>query len=278
MKGSKQIAFYLIILMSMSLFLSFCGRTAGEKRKIILATTTSTRDSGLLDFLLPEFTKETGYSVEVVAVGTGQALKLAKDGNADVVLVHDKDEEEKFVLESFGLKRYDVMYNDFVVVGPKIDPAGIKLVSDAGEALKQIAIKEINFISRGDESGTHKFEKKIWNKINIKPSGEWYISAGKGMAEVLTMAEELGGYTISDRATYLSLKEKINLEILFEKSSDLKNEYGVIAVNPKVHPDVNIQGAQALINWLVSQKGQRLIGEYGKDKFGEALFIPDAEK
>ncbi|EYE88224.1 tungsten ABC transporter substrate-binding protein [Fervidicella metallireducens AeB] len=278
MKGSKKFTFHLVIFMSMALFFSSCGKALDKKKSIILATTTSTRDSGLLDFLFPEFTKDTGYAVEVVAVGTGQALKLARDGNADVVLVHAKEEEEKFVSEGFGLKRYEVMYNDFVIVGPKRDPGGIRFVSDAGEALKLIAENKINFISRGDESGTHKFEKKIWNKINIKPSGRWYISAGKGMAEVLAMAEELGGYTITDRATYLSLKEKLNLEILFQKSSDLKNEYGVIAVNPKIHSDANIQGAQNLINWLISQKGQMMIGIYGKDKYGESLFIPDAQK
>jgi tungstate transport system substrate-binding protein len=258
--------------------LSGCGKVAEEKKEITLATTTSTRDSGLLDYLLPEFTKDTGYKVNVVAVGTGQALKLGQDGNADVVLVHSKPDEEKFVAEGYGIKRYQVMYNDFIIVGPESDPAGIKNAKTAAQALKMISEKKATFISRGDDSGTHKFEKRLWKAEKIEPKGDWYISAGRGMGEVLNMADEKKAYAIADRGTYLSMKDKLSLKIIFEKSGDLKNQYGVIAVSPKKYPKINAKGAEAFINWLLSDKGQKEIESYGKEKYGQSLFIPNANK
>jgi tungstate transport system substrate-binding protein len=258
--------------------LSGCGKVAEEKKEITLATTTRTRDSGLLDYLLPEFTKDTGYKVNVVAVGTGQALKLGQDGNADVVLVHSKPDEEKFVAEGYGIKRYQVMYNDFIIVGPESDPAGIKNAKTAAQALKMISEKKATFISRGDDSGTHKFEKRLWKAEKIEPKGDWYISAGRGMGEVLNMADEKKAYAIADRGTYLSMKDKLSLKIIFEKSGDLKNQYGVIAVSPKKYPKINAKGAEAFINWLLSDKGQKEIESYGKEKYGQSLFIPNANK
>jgi tungstate transport system substrate-binding protein len=249
-----------------------------KKKDINLATTTSTQDSGLLDYLLPKFTEETGYKVNVVAVGTGQAIKLGQDGNADVILVHAKADEEKFVAEGYGVKRYQVMYNDFVVVGPEEDPAGIKAAKDASEAVKLIAEKKSAFVSRGDDSGTHKFENKLWKKVGIEPKGDWYISAGKGMGDVLTMASEKKAYTIADRATYLAMRDKLDIKIVFEKSNDLKNQYGVIAVSPEKYPDINKEGAEAFINWLVSEKVQNDIASFGKDKYGESLFVPNANE
>lgn len=266
----------LALLMSFCLF-NGCGQKAEEKKDIILATTTSTRDSGLLDSILPIFTKKTGYKVNVVSVGTGQAIQLGKDGNADVLLVHAKADEEKFVSEGFGVKRYDVMYNDFVIVGPKDDPAGIKNASSAADALKLISNEKKGFVSRGDDSGTHKFEKKLWKADGIEPSGDWYMSAGKGMGDVLLMADEKNAYTIADRATYLSMKDKLSIEIIFEKTGDLKNQYGVILVNLEKYPSINKKGGQAFIDWLISEEGQNIIGEYGKDKYGQNLFTPNAK-
>lgn len=278
MKSMKKIMSLLIAVLTMTAIFAGCAKTAETKKDIILATTTSTKDSGLLDSILPVFEKETGYKVNVLSKGTGEAIKLGQDGNADVLLVHAKADEEKFVEEGYGVKRYDVMYNDFIIVGPESDPAGIKNAKDAAEALKLISEKKASFVSRGDDSGTHKFEKKIWKKMSITPAGDWYISAGKGMGDVLMMADEKKAYTISDRGTYLSMKDKLDLKIVFEKSNDLKNQYGVIAVNPEKNKGVNIKGAEAFANWIISDSTQKLIAEYGKDKYGQGLFIPNASK
>lgn len=284
----KKVMSIILALAMFASVLAGCSQKAAEqkfeqpkvegKKDINLATTTSTQDSGLLDYLLPKFTEETGYNVKVVAVGTGQAIKLGQDGNADVILVHAKADEEKFVSEGYGVKRYQVMYNDFVIVGPENDPAGIKSAKDASEAVKLISEKKSPLVSRGDDSGTHKFEKKLWKNINIEPAGDWYISAGKGMGDVLTMASEKKAYTIADRATYLAMKNKLDLKIGFEKSNDLKNQYGVIAVSPEKYPKINKQGAEAFINWLVSEKVQNDIATFGKDKYGESLFVPNANE
>jgi tungstate transport system substrate-binding protein len=271
----KLLVFFLSFLILLSTV--SCGKQANN-REIILATTTSTRDSGLLDYILPEFEKEYGYKVNVVAVGTGQAIRLGMDGNADVIFVHSKEDEEKFISEGYGIKRYDVMYNDFVILGPKNDRAQIKGISTAKDALKKIYSEKAEFVSRGDESGTHKFEKRLWEKIGINPQGDWYIKVGKGMAETLLMASEKGAYTISDRATYLTLKEKLDLEVLVEGKDDLKNQYGVIAVNPSKNIRINKDGAQCFVKWILSDKTQRLIAEFGKEKFGQSLFIPNAKK
>lgn len=272
----KKLIFFLAFLMLFSLIIG-CDKKVIKKGEITLATTTSTRDSGLLDYILPEFTKDTGYSVNVVAVGTGQALQLGKDGNADVLLVHAKADEEKFVSEGYGVKRYDVMYNDFVILGPNDDPAGIKGASNASEALYMIAENKSPFISRGDDSGTHKFEKKLWKANGIEPAGDWYIEAGDGMGKVILMSDEKNAYTISDRATYLSMKDKLHIEIVFEKASDLKNQYGIIPVSFEKYPEIKKDGAQALVDWMISKKGQDMIREYGKKEYGEGLFTPNAK-
>lgn len=267
----------LIILAVILLFTAFvsCQKTSNNKN-LILATTTSTRDSGLLDYILPKFQEKYGYKVDVVAVGTGQALKLGMDGNADVLLVHAKADEEKFVQEGHGLKRYDVMYNDFVILGPSDDKANIKSEKDAASALKKISESKSNFVSRGDDSGTHKLEKKLWKKNSIEPSGNWYLSIGRGMSETLLMASENKAYTISDRATYLAMKDKLELKVLLENKNDLINQYGVIAVNPNKSNKINAKVAQDFIEWILSEETQKLIGEYGKDKYGQSLFIPNA--
>lgn len=245
---------------------------------IILSTTTSTQDSGLLDEILPDFTQKTGIEVKVVAVGTGAAIKNGQEGNADVLLVHAKADEEKFVAEGYGLERFDVMYNDFVIVGP---PNGPQLPKSPADALKYIAEHQLPFVSRGDDSGTHKKELALWKLAGIDDPGasasEWYQSAGKGMGDVLTMANELKAYTLADRATYLSMKDKLDLVIVVEGDSSLYNQYGVIAVSSEKHPKVNQEGAQAFVDWIISEPTQKLIAEFGKDKFGESLFIPNAK-
>ena len=250
-----------------------------EKKEIILSTTTSTQDSGLLDYLLPEFTKDTGYDVKTVAVGTGQALKMGEDGEADVLLVHAKASEEEFIKASHGLKRFDVMYNDFILIGPKGDVV-VKSNSNAEvlKALQYINDNKMKFVSRGDDSGTHKAELKLWKALNIEPTGDWYISAGKGMGAVIQMADEMKAYTITDRATYLSILDKVDLDIIVEQDPKLYNQYGVIAVNPNKNDKINSAGAEAFVDWILSDKAQELIGQFGVEKYGQPLFIPNAGK
>ncbi|MDD4548962.1 MAG: extracellular solute-binding protein [Syntrophomonadaceae bacterium] len=250
---------------------------APENPQIKMATTTSTQDSGLLDAILPEFTKDTGYEIEVIAVGTGAAIKMGETGDVDVILVHSRAAEDKFVEDGFGVDRKDVMYNDFLFIGPKDDPAGIKGTDDAVAALKAIAEKQATFVSRGDDSGTHKKEVKTWAAAGIEPAGEWYKSVGKGMGDTYRMADEMKGYTLIDRATFLANQDKYELEAMVEGDKLLLNPYGVIAVNPEKYPNVNNDGALAFIEWMTSEKGQKLIGEYGVDEFGQALFVPDAK-
>lgn len=249
---------------------------AAEK-KIILATTTSTQDSGLLDYLLPMFSDETGIKVEVVAVGSGQALQLGQDGNADVLLVHSRAKEDEFMTAGHGTRREDVMYNDFVIVGPESDPAGIKGMTNAVDALKKIMETQSTFLSRGDESGTHTKELSLWKKGEIEPQGDWYVSTGQGMGEVLTMAEEQQGYTLSDRATFLArTKEGIKLAILVEGDKALFNPYGVIAVNPEKNPNIKADFASQFIDWIISLPVQEKISEFGKQDFGQSLFTPSS--
>lgn len=250
---------------------------AAEPEHLILATTTSTQDSGLLDVILPDFEKQFNVKVDVVAVGTGQALKLGQDGNADVLLVHSRAQEDEFMKAGHGTRREDVMYNDFIIVGPEADPAGIKGMASATEALKKIAEAKAKFVSRGDESGTHTKEKAIWKAAGIEPAGEWYISAGQGMGAVLTMADEQLAYTLSDRATYLARTlEKTGLKILVEGDKILFNPYGVIAVNPAKSEKIKAGLATQFIDWLVSLPTQEKIAAYGVDKFGQSLFVPDS--
>ena len=250
---------------------------AGTPDRLILATTTSTQDSGLLDVLLPDFEKEFNTQVDVIAVGTGQALQLGKDGNADVLLVHARAQEDAFMEAGDGVRREDVMYNDFVIVGPAEDPAGIKGTASAAEALKMIADAKAAFISRGDKSGTHIKELAIWKSADITPEGDWYISSGQGMGEVLTMAAEQQAYTLSDRATYLArTKNGLALEVLVEKDKSLLNPYGVITVNPAKGSQINSDLATKFVDWIISVPVQEKIEQFGKDEFGQSLFVPDS--
>lgn len=283
-KNRKLISVLLICAVAM-MFLAGCGSTAQEEQQpvepkgtIILATTTSTQDSGLLDYLLPAFTAETGWEVSTIAVGTGKALQMGVDGEADVLLVHARASEDEFMANGDGTLRYDVMYNDYVLVGPAADPAGVKACENVvADSMAAIANAQAEFISRGDDSGTHKKELNIWKAAAIEPAGEWYVSAGAGMGDVLKMADEKQAYTITDRATYLSMVDTLDLEIVCEKDTDMLNPYGVITVNPEKNDQINEEGAKAFADWLVSENGQKMIGEFGVEEFGSPLFTPDAK-
>lgn len=243
-----------------------------------IATTTSTADSGLLDAILPDFEARTGIQPEYIAVGTGQAIKLGEQGDVDVVLVHSPAQEERFVAQGHGIHRRHVMYNDFVILGPQDDPAGIKGMRDAAAAFARIATAGAKFVSRGDQSGTHSKEMAIWKEAGIEPSGAWYVSAGQGMGAVLTMANEQLAYTLSDRGTYLARRDGLDLVILVEGDPILFNPYSVIAVNPALHPGVNFDAATQFIEWLTSVETQKLIGEFGKEQYGQSLFTPDSDE
>lgn len=245
-----------------------------ENPVIRLSTTTSVNDSGLLPYLLPLFEKETGYTVEVQSAGTGAAIQKAEDGNADLILVHAKQSEEEFIEKGFGVERLPFMYNFFVIVGPADDPAGIKDCADAASAFAKIKESGSKFVSRGDESGTHKAELKIWGEGNTPDpaTDTWYISAGKGMGDCLTMANEMGAYCLTDKATYLSMKADLNLELLLEKGDDMKNTYSLIAVNPDKVDGLNVEGANALIDWMLGDEASELIAKYGQEEYGVSLF------
>jgi tungstate transport system substrate-binding protein len=224
-----------------------------------LATTTSTENSGLLAVLLPPFEAANDCKVDVIAVGTGKAIKLGETGDVDVILVHARAAEDKFLADGFGVDRRDVMYNDFVIIGPVADPAGIAGTKDTAAALKKIAAAKATFVSRGDDSGTDKMEKKLWKVAGIKPAGAWYLEAGRGMGEVITMATERQGYTLTDRATYLAYESKTGLEIVVEGDAGLFNPYGVIMVNPAKHPHVKVALAKKFMDFLTSAQGESLI-------------------
>ncbi len=253
---------------------------------LILATTTSTDDSGLLAFILPDFEKKYGVKVDVVAVGTGQAIEIGVRGDADVLLVHDRAREEKFVKDGFARERFDVMYNDYIVLGPKADPAKAAGLPGAVEVFKAIAAAEANFVSRGDGSGTHAKEKSLWASAAITPTKEmgWYKALGQGMGETLLTANEMGAYTLADRGTYLSMKDKLgNLIVVVggnniseNKDKGLLNPYGVMAVNPDKHPGAKYDMAMKFVEWITSLDVQKMIGGYGTDKFGQPLFYPDS--
>lgn len=248
-----------------------------EQQTLILATTTSTEDSGLLEVILPVFEEMYNVSVDVIAVGTGQAIQLGEDGNADVLLVHARSQEEAFMEAGHGVRREDVMYNDFVILGPATDPAGILGKNKASRAFEMIAEAQSPFVSRGDDSGTHTKEKAIWAEAGIEPAGDWYISAGQGMGAVLTMADEQQAYILSDRATYLARTlEGINLSIMVEGDSILFNPYGVIAVNPDKGDHIQVELANQFIDWLTSLTTQELIAQFGVEEFGSPLFTPDS--
>lgn len=242
-----------------------------------LATTTSTENSGLLGALLPTFEKDTGYKVHTIAVGTGKALRMGRDGDVDVLLVHALKAEKTFIAEGHGEARFDVMYNDFVIVGPKKDAANVATTKTIAAALDAIYNTNNKFISRGDDSGTHKKEQGLWKAAHNQPDTKkdrWYLEAGQGMGKVLQMAGELDAYTITDRGTWLAYKSKSPLKIVFEGDTQLFNPYGIIAVSPKKYPDLNNAGAQSLIKWITSEKGQKMIGEFKVS--GKVLFIPSA--
>ena len=265
-------------LAAIALALSTASGFAAD-RTIKLASTTSTENSGLFSHLLPVFESRTGIKVHVVAVGTGQAIRLAKRGDADVLLVHHKPSELKFVREGYGVKRFDVMYNDFVLIGPSSDPAKVRGDKDITVALRKIANAKTPFVSRGDDSGTHKKELGLWRaaKINIKAvGGQWYRETGSGMGAALNTASGLNGYILSDRATWVAFKNKGKLAILVEGDKRLFNQYGVILVNPKKHPHVKVKDGQAFITWLTSPDGQKTIAAY-KVK-GLQLFFPNAKQ
>jgi len=251
---------------------------APATKELILATTTSTQDSGLLDVLVPAFEKQSGYTVKTVAVGTGQALKMGEEGNADVLLVHAPASEKTYMEGGFGAERFLVMHNDFIIVGPTADPAGIKGMTSALEALKKIAAAAAPFVSRGDDSGTNKAELALWKKAEITPEGDWYIETGQGMGATLKVAGEKAAYTLTDRATYLATKEGLGLDIVVEGDNALLNVYHVITVNPAKWPKVNNEGAKAFAQFLISPETQKMIGEFGVDKYGQPLFTPDADK
>jgi tungstate transport system substrate-binding protein len=270
-------------MFSFCFVLSCSGLGKPQREKfILLSSTIGPIDSGIVDLLENEFEKEKVIRVRHVGSGTGAALDIARKGNVDLVLVHAKSLEEKFVQEGFGTERIDLMYNDFVIVGPSSDPAGIKGMNQAAEALKKISERKVTFISRGDKSGTHVAEMELWGKAGLKPSGPWYIIYEKGaMGNVPTLryTDEKKAYTVIDRATYLSLKDQIKLDILVEKDEALLNYMTLIPVNPKKFPRVNYEDTVVFVKWLTSpQKGQKIIRDFGKDKYGSPLFFPNSKE
>ena len=266
-----------LLLLAAALVVRLPSALQAEDNFIIVQSTTSTQNSGLFDHILPLFTKKTGIEVRVVAVGTGQALKNAENGDGDVVLVHSKPDEEKFVADGFGVKRYDVMYNDFVIVGPASDLAKIGGLKDAVQAFKQIAETESPFASRADDSGTHKAELKVWQDAGLDPkaaSGTWYLETGSGMGATISLAVGKGAYALTDRGTWLSYANKDDFKVLVEGDPKLFNQYGVILVDPAKHPNVKAKQGQAFIDWLTGPEGQAAIASYKID--GQQLFFPNA--
>lgn len=263
---SRWITLFFVIA---TVLLSFSSVVAQER--LILATTTSTENSGLLEVLLPPFEKQNDVRVDVIAVGTGQAIKLGENGDADVVMVHARAMEDAFVAAGYGVKRHDLMYNDFVILGPAADPAGVAAAQSAVEAFARIAAAQEKFVSRADLSGTHTMEKQLWQSAGQNPNGSWYVESGRGMGEVIQMATELRGYTLADRGTYLAYLGKTDLEILAQGDERLFNPYGVIAVNPERHPHVNHKQAQALIDYLLSATAREIISGFQVN--GKQLFF-----
>jgi tungstate transport system substrate-binding protein len=257
----------------------FVAPTGAAERFITIASTTSTDNSGLFSAILPRFQQESGIAVRVIALGTGQAIKAAERGDADVLFVHHKPSEEQFVAAGSGVQRYDVMYNDFVIVGPRTDPAGVQGMTDASAALAQVAAQRAVFVSRGDDSGTHKLEVSLWQAAGVSPtaaSGSWYREVGAGMGATLNMASAMGGYALTDRATWLSFKNTGGLALLVEGDARLFNQYGVILVNPEKHRHVKAADGQTFIDWLLSDRGQQAIAAFHIQ--GEQLFFPNAKQ
>jgi tungstate transport system substrate-binding protein len=294
MKASKPFATFFAVLFVLSFVLAACGTATPVATQaptqaptqppkpsnptLILATTTSTQDSGLLDVLVPDFEQRTGYTVQTIAVGSGEALKMGQECNADVLLVHSPAAEKDFMSNNYGSDRRLVMHNDFIIVGPSSDPAGVKSATTSVDAFTRIAETKSKFISRGDNSGTNAKELAIWKSANITPEGDWYVETGQGMGTSLTIASEQSAYILTDRATYLANKANLQLDILSEGDAALLNIYHVIVVNPANCPTVNNTGAIAFADYIVAPEAQALIGNFGVEKFGQALFTPDAGK
>jgi tungstate transport system substrate-binding protein len=283
MKSREPLLFSLLSILALAL--GACAPATPETSAapssptLILATTTSTQDSGLLDVLVPIFQEQTGYTVQTVAVGTGAALKMAEEGNADVLLVHAPSSEVALTEAGWGKDRFLVMHNDFVIVGPADDPAGIQGSATAAEAFREVFASGGTFVSRGDDSGTHKMELSLWDKAVNDPAGAaWYVESGQGMGATLTIASEKMAYTLTDRATYLANKDNLDLEILVEGDPALLNIYHVITVNPERWPKMNYDGALAFANFIIAENVQEIIGQFGVEEFGQPLFFPDAGK
>lgn len=275
----KTVFFITTVLLTFLVVQPAVDEAFAQQKNIILATTTSTQDSGLLDVLIPVFEKKTGYFVKTIAVGSGQAMAMGQKGEADVLLVHSPDAEKKFIADGFGVNRRLVMHNDFIVVGPSSDPAKIKGIKSTTEVFKKIAAAQYPFISRGDNSGTHAKEKAIWKAAGLKYEGEkWYQQTGLGMGQTLNVASEKKAYTLADRGTYLALKKRLDLDILAEGDAILLNIYHVIEVNPAKFPKVNTAGGKAFADFMVSKEAQDMTKTFGVDKFGSPLFFPDAGK
>jgi tungstate transport system substrate-binding protein len=264
-----------VVVLSLAVLTFGCDRPPHPSGKLTLATTTSTQDSGLLDVLVPLFRRQTGIEVRVVAVGSGQALQLGRRGDADVILAHSPAAEKRFLAEGHGESRQAVMHNDFVLVGPEDDPAGLRGETSIAEAFAKTARSRAPFVSRGDESGTHQKEMEVWRVAGIEPGGAWYIRAGAGMAQVLRMADQKRAYTLSDRATYLAQRGGLDLAIAGQGDPLLKNPYHVIVVSPERHPDVHVREARMLAEFLRSDEARRAISSFGVGRFGERLFTPD---
>ena len=265
-----MLRFLFVLITSFSLI----SQAAANESLLRLATTTSTANSGLLDYLLPKFTAETAIEVHMIAVGTGKALRLGREGDVDIVLVHARAAEDAFVEGGYGVDRADVMYNDFIIVGPKSDPAGAASSVSVAQVLQRIYDSAQPFISRGDDSGTHKRELILWQSAGKAPSGSWYREVGQGMGKTLQIANEIDGYTMTDRGTWLAYQSKLDIQLLFEDDPPLFNPYGIIAVNPELHPDVNYVGSIELIKWIISPGVQKMIGGFKiKD---QQLFVPSA--
>lgn len=266
----------LTVLGSLGLLLALAAAPAGAQRTdVLLATTTSTQDTGLLDLLVPRFEARSGFQVKTVAVGTGEALAMGRRGEADVLLVHAPEAEERFMAEGHGARRLAVMHNDFVLVGPPEDPARIRGLTPAA-AFKAIGEAGAAFVSRGDQSGTHKKEEALWRQAGLTPRGRWHLESGTGMGETLLIAYSKRGYTLTDRGTYLALRRRMDLEVLLEGDSTLRNPYHVIEVNSARHPKVHAEGARRFAEFLVGPDIQRLIATFGLTRYGRPLFFPDA--
>jgi tungstate transport system substrate-binding protein len=265
------------VLIGSLILVSGCARpaprqTAHLSETITVATTTSLQDSGLLDVLVPLFEKQSGIKAKVVATGSGQALELGRRGDADVLLAHSPAAEKQFVDEGYGVDRKQIMWNDFVIVGPEDDPAGVRKLKAVTEAFAKIAEAKARFVSRGDESGTHVKEKAIWSQAGVQPQGDWYIRAGAGMAAALRIAGEKQAYCLTDRSTFLSQRDRLRLAILNEGDPLLRNVYSVILINPEKHPHVKHEAAKKFADFFASPEAKRIIAEFGKDKFGQPLF------